>query len=241
MTHWLEIVRTLLPEPDETVTAQQALIIGDPAHRAANLCDRAGMQRVHVAIADSTATRTVAPDVNDQVVQIDAGVLPFADESFDLVIVQGTLEFVHDDRQMVSEFVRVLTVGGQLLVRLPFRGFLDGLDALNLYRYTRELTGHGDIPPEALPIGWRRHYGVADLDAVFDRPDLSPYQMRRGGLALGELAYWPGLVLTRSIFKRDEAAHRLRRVYARLGDIDERFPGPATVTVTSQRIVPRDR
>lgn len=239
MTHWLDVLRQTLHDPGFSPAGRRALILGDPAHRAADLCTAAGMEVVRLEVSHGVAARRFAETDSDLVVRADVGALPFRDATFDLVIAQATLEFTHDDRQAVGELARVLAAGGRLIVRLPRRGRLAAVDALNLYRYTRELSGHGDIAPESLPIGWRRHYGPDDLDAVFVRPELSAIEVVSGGLALGEAAYWPGLVLTRSILNRPGLVQRLRGIYARTGDFDEILPGPATLVVTAQRTARR--
>ena len=238
MTHWLDVVRRILSDPAEPTGGKRALILGDPARRAADLCTASGMLIVRVAVPHGVAARRFDQAADDRVVRADAGSLPFRDGSFDLVIVHATLEFTHDDRQVVGELSRVLAPGGRMVVRLPFRGRLDGIDALNLYRYTRELSGHGDIPTEALPIGWRRHYGPDDLAAIFGPSPLTIDRIEHGGLGIGELVYWPALVVSRSVLRRLDASNRLRGFYARFGDWDERLPGPATVVVTATRSAP---
>ena len=236
MTHWLDVVRRILDDPTQRTAGKRALILGNPARRAADLCAEAGMVVVRLAVPHGVAARRFDRADTDRVVRADAGALPFRDGSFDLVIVHATLEFTHDDRQVVGELSRVLAGGGVMIVRLPFRGRLDGIDALNLYRYTRELSGHGDILTEALPIGWRRHYGMDDLDAVFGPSPLSIDRVEHGGLGIGELVYWQALVVSRSVLRRPETADRLSGLYARFGDWDERLPGPATVVVTATRL-----
>ncbi len=235
MTHWLDVVRRILDDPTEPTDGKRALILGDPAHRAADVCTRAGLLVVRAVVPHGVPARRFDRTDSDPVVLADTGALPFRDGSFDLVIVHATLEFTHDDRQVVGELSRVLAVGGRMVVRLPFRGRLDGIDALNLYRYTRELSGHGDIPTEALPIGWRRHYGTDDIAAVFGPAPLSIDRIEHGGVGIGESIYWPALVVSRSVLRRPEPSSRLLGLYARFGDWDERLPGPATVAVTTTR------
>ncbi len=235
MTHWLTSVRRALSDPDRAVAGRRALILGDPDHRAATLCETAGMVVVRALTAHGVAARRLDADDQDLVVRTSASALPFGADTFDLVVAHATVEFSHDDRQVIAELSRVLAPGGRLVVRLPYQGRLTALDALNLYRYTRELTGRGDIPPEALPIGWRRHYAADDIDAIMPGLALRVENLDYGGLGLGELAYWPGLVLLRSILQRPEATQRLRGLYARFGDLDDHLPGPATVTVTARR------
>jgi SAM-dependent methyltransferase len=61
--------------------------------------------------------------------------IPFADETFDLVISEAVLEHVPDPRGVVSEMIRVLQPGGQLYVDVPFlQGF--HADPHDYQRYT---------------------------------------------------------------------------------------------------------
>ena len=235
MTHWLDAVQRVLDQPDPGDRRRRALVLGDPLHRAADRCREAGMEVVRVATPHGVSVRRFDREPGDTVVWSDADSLPFEDGAFDLVVAHATLEFCSDDRQVTGELGRVLREGGQLVVRLPRRGRLTALDALNLYRYTAEITGRADVPVESMPIGWRRHYEESDLDAIFAPSPLSPTRVDRCGLGLGELAYFPGLVATRAVLDRPSAAQRLRGWYARFGDLDEYMPGPATFVVTATR------
>lgn len=49
--------------------------------------------------------------------------MPYADESFDLVLSHEVLEHVQDDQAAVREIVRVLKPGGRLLLFVPNRGY----------------------------------------------------------------------------------------------------------------------
>lgn len=233
MTHWLDLLREAVASSPSD--GGRALILGDPAGRAATVCERAAMTVVRVAVPHGSATRRFDRDGEDLVVRAEPTALPFADGTFDLVVAHATLEFSHDDRGVVAEVVRLLRPGGSLVVRLPRAGRLTGLDALNLYRYTREVTDRGQIPVESLPIGWRRHYGRDDLKAVFGNPGLRTERIASGGLGLGEAGYVPALVATRALFPRPRLVTRLRGVYERIGDLDERLPGPATWAITLRR------
>jgi hypothetical protein len=68
---------------------------------------------------------------------------------------------------MIDEFARVLRPGGTLRLRVPNAGPLAGLDSFNLYRYLSDITHRGRKPVETDEVGWRRHYSVDDLAALF--------------------------------------------------------------------------
>lgn len=238
MTHWLDVLR-------ETVASSapdggRALVLGDPAGRAAAVCGRAGLTVVRVAPPHGDAARRFdrgdRDDRDDRDVRAEPTALPFADAMFDVVVAHATLEFSHDDRAVVSELARVLRAGGRLVIRVPRAGGLAGLDALNLFRYLREVAGRGQIPAETLPVGWRRHYHRADLDAILVPSGLGIERLSSGGLALGEVAHLPALVVSRALLPRPHLVRRLRDVYERVGDLDERLAGPATWVVVLRRI-----
>lgn len=58
-------------------------------------------------------------DTSVNLVRGDGAVLPFEDESFDIVFHQGLLEHFHDPQPLLRENVRVLKKGGYLLIDVP--------------------------------------------------------------------------------------------------------------------------
>jgi len=58
-------------------------------------------------------------DTSVNLVRGDGTVLPFEDESFDIVFHQGLLEHFHDPQPLMRENVRVLKKGGLLLIDVP--------------------------------------------------------------------------------------------------------------------------
>lgn len=80
--------------------------------------------------------------LDEAVVLDDGGLLPFGDESFDLIVSDATLEHVADPVLVASEVDRVLRPGGWLCARTPNRWGYIGLGA-NLVPndlHTRVLT-----------------------------------------------------------------------------------------------------
>ena len=49
--------------------------------------------------------------------------LPFADNFFDIVFLNEVLEHVEDDKRTISESIRVLKVGGKIIIFAPNRLF----------------------------------------------------------------------------------------------------------------------
>lgn len=102
---------------------------------------------------------------------------PFADASFDAVILADVLEHVADERQTLSEIYRILRPGGVLIVTVPHKGLFSSFDIDNLsialkrtipglYRalfylkerkYPQQQPGYED---------WHRHYSLEQLLAL---------------------------------------------------------------------------
>jgi ubiquinone/menaquinone biosynthesis C-methylase UbiE len=84
--------------------------------------------------------------LNDEVRLIDASGLPFADESFDVVVGINFLEHLSNDVEFVREMVRVLKPGGVFILTCP-----DGVSSRlgyrlkKLYRFTADTGGFGHV------------------------------------------------------------------------------------------------
>jgi SAM-dependent methyltransferase len=97
--------------------------------------------------------------------------LPFADETFDLILSHEVLEHVHDDRLAVSEMVRILRPGGRIIIFVPNRGYPFETHGI----YWRGRYVFGNIPlvnylPKRLRHRLAPHvrvYGKEDLEILF--------------------------------------------------------------------------
>jgi SAM-dependent methyltransferase len=103
------------------------------------------------------AVASIRSLVGSNVFRIDGTRLPFADRSFDLVVIIDFLEHVADDRGAIAEIERVLRPGGELVVNTPHRL------PHSLMRVVRDRVGltdqwHGHVRPG---------YTLADLQALF--------------------------------------------------------------------------
>ena len=84
--------------------------------------------------------------LRDDVRLIDARGLPFADESFDVVVGINFLEHLRNDVEFVGEMVRVLKPGGTFILTCP-----DGVSnrlgyrLKRLYRFTADTGGFGHV------------------------------------------------------------------------------------------------
>jgi SAM-dependent methyltransferase len=94
----------------------------------------------------------------------DACLLPFADDSFDIVTLFDVLEHIEDDRRAAQEALRVVRPGGHILVSTP--------EANWHYPYFSIMKPY--CPHESeLMQEWghvRRGYRDPELAALFDRP-----------------------------------------------------------------------
>ncbi len=117
---------------------------------------RAYIERARKRVPRARFTRGPADDV------------PYPDGYFDGVLLLDVLEHVPDQEAVVDEIARLLRPGGRLILSVPNRGALAGLDSLNVYR---SLFGDGAPPPTDDP-SWphspvHRHYSRTDLERLF--------------------------------------------------------------------------
>jgi glycosyltransferase involved in cell wall biosynthesis/SAM-dependent methyltransferase len=122
---------------------------------------------VTVVMADGDARRLAAGrrrGVAAEPVQVDAERLPFADASFDKVLLSEVLEHIADDEAALSELRRVLKPGGVMAISVPHARYPWRWDVVG---NVRELFG---LPPDtdgALTNQWsghRRLYLPGELD-----------------------------------------------------------------------------
>lgn len=79
--------------------------------------------------------------------QLSLTQIPYAESSFDLIIANHVLEHIPDDRLAMSEILRVLKVGGQAILQVPYSHSIEGTE--------EDLSIDSDAERE-------RHYGQFD-------------------------------------------------------------------------------
>lgn len=167
-----------------------------------------------------------------------ATALPWPDAHFDAAVCLDVLEHVPDDAAAVAELARVVRPGGTVVVSVPHRGLLGGLDALNVY--ARLLPGR---PAPVDDPSWaerphHRHYATEELRALL-AADFEVVDVRRTGTGLAEVAHLVVLLLTRAPGERLRPLWAvLRFAYYGLYALDDALPTGAagySLMVTARR------
>jgi len=143
---------------------------------------------------------------------------PQPDASYDAVILLDELALTVLEEEALAEAARVLRPGGILLLRVPAAGRLAWLDGYTAFRYIQEITHRGRLLPEAVGLGYRRHYRREDVRQLL-QPHFRVRAMRASGIGLSDSAR-----LALSLFWRwalqsgrgDEATQRVPEMLARL-------------------------
>jgi SAM-dependent methyltransferase len=104
---------------------------------------------------DPAAVASIRDLVQEDVYQLDGKRTPFADQSFDQVVIVDFLEHIADDRGFVRELARIVKPGGSLIINVPH---LKPRSLLNRFRHSIGLTDewHGHLRPGYNVQGLRR-------------------------------------------------------------------------------------
>jgi SAM-dependent methyltransferase len=104
---------------------------------------------------DPNTVSAIRKLVGSDVYQIDGGVTPFPDRTFDQVVIVDFLEHIPDDRGFVRELARILKPGGRVIINVPH---LKPRSWLNRFRHRIGLTDawHGHLRPGYDLDGLRR-------------------------------------------------------------------------------------
>ena len=95
---------------------------------------------------DERAVASIRQLVGDEVYRLDGASTPFADRSFDQVVIVDYLEHIPDDRAFARELERIMKPGGTVIVNVPH---LQPGSPLNRFRHLIGLTDewHGHLRP----------------------------------------------------------------------------------------------
>jgi len=120
---------------------------------------------------DAAAVTSIRQLVGDNVYQLGGGAMPFADHSFDQVVIVDFLEHIPDDRGFARELARILKPGGIVLINVPH---LKPGSLLNRFRHRIGLTDewHGHLRPGYTLDGLRQLLGssfVIEVATTYSR------------------------------------------------------------------------
>jgi SAM-dependent methyltransferase len=95
---------------------------------------------------DPAAVASIRQLVGTNVLQLDGGPTPFADGTFDQIVIVDFLEHISRDSEFLRELARILKPGGRLIVNVPH---LKPYSLLNRFRHWIGLTDewHGHLRP----------------------------------------------------------------------------------------------
>jgi 2-polyprenyl-3-methyl-5-hydroxy-6-metoxy-1,4-benzoquinol methylase len=100
--------------------------------------------------------------LNENLIQLQSGPLPFKNESFDKVVCLDYLEHLDDDQMCVDEIHRVLKKGGEFIAATPRTGKIFILNLLRpLLGMKLEFYGHK-----------RQGYSLKQLKKILEKADL---------------------------------------------------------------------
>ena len=157
---------------------------GGPAPRHRIRVFRGQVARVAGADIDPEVTRN--PELDDAHIIEPDGHLPFADQSFDLVLSDWVVEHVADVPQFLNEVRRVLREGGSFFFRAPNRHHYVGLLASATPLWFHEVVANrarGKGPDEHDP--WPTYYRFNSRRAI-------ERQSSRAGFRAIEIRSWEG-------------------------------------------------
>jgi len=163
---------------------------------------------------DYTDTLMEAPEQAVDVVNLDDGALPYADDCFDLITFTEVIEHVENHRAVLREIARVLRPGGLVVITTPnilnlksrlrflFFGFWNLFGPLHVSASDKYSTGGHINPISYFYLCHSLH--DAGLEPVFSGID----QAQRSSIPALALLWLPITLLSRRALKREEGKFR---------------------------------
>ncbi|MDQ6998972.1 MAG: class I SAM-dependent methyltransferase [Mariprofundus sp.] len=175
-----------------------------------NLIRRMRMQyNLTSSACDYTAEFMALDDVKVDIVDLNDGVLPYADNSFDLVTFTEVAEHLENYRAIVREVHRILKPGGVIVLTTPnilnmksrmrflTNGFWSMFGPLHVGETAIESTG-GHITPIAYP-----YLAHALMNVGFDMPKLNVDKMQFPSIFWLVLFYLPIQIIGALVWRKE--------------------------------------
>jgi 2-polyprenyl-3-methyl-5-hydroxy-6-metoxy-1,4-benzoquinol methylase len=136
------------------------------------------------AVTHQTAKDSLSVFLNEQIVLIDHGKLPYEDGTFDRVVIVDALRSVHHDQEFIRECHRVLKVDGSVIINEARRSRLGPTGIL------QRMLGVSPISRGQCRNGYRENELFNILKDGFDVPETIVYSngLLESLIALGEFA-----------------------------------------------------
>jgi len=155
----------------------------------------------------------------------DAAALPASDGTVDAVTLLEVLEHLGDPGAAVAEARRVLRSGGTVIVSVPHRGVLAGLDSLNVYpALRRRRPNWPPLDPADDCDGGHRHFTVDELRALLEKHGFVVTRTARTGLGIAEPFRLAVLVVFKGLLRMNPVHDALMVLYPVLYVLDDLVP-----------------
>jgi SAM-dependent methyltransferase len=167
----------------------------------------------------------------------DAGALPVPDGCADALLLLDVIEHLADPAEAIAEARRTLRPGGTLVLSVPRRGPLSGLDALNAYdRLRRRRPSWPPLEPATgSASGVHRHFTRGEIEALLT-PGFHVDRIARTGLGLAEIVYFLSLV-ARVPSGRERVPQPAQLAHLLVYLLDDAVPwGPLGYTLTVRAV-----
>jgi SAM-dependent methyltransferase len=162
------------------------------------------------------------------IVQADGTELPIRSGAVDAVVVLDVVEHVADPSAMIAEVRRVLRPGGWLVLSVPHRGLLAGLDPLNVYPALRRRWR--SWPPlesaDQSASGVHRHFTLDEMRAILG-PAFAVDRVARTGMGLSEALHLSFLLAFKALLRWQGAYLASRALHFVVYLVDDLIPAGA--------------
>jgi SAM-dependent methyltransferase len=190
--------------------------------------------RAPIRIFKNQVARVVGADIDPIVLENDElddaavirdGILPFGDESFDLIVSDYTFEHVEDPAAFLAEALRVLRSGGSLFFRTPNRlHYVATISRMTPHWFHQAVANRARNLPSDAHEPWRTFYRmnrVADVQRLARAAGFTDMQFRMceaepSYLVFATLPFLAGVAWERLANRFGALAHLRANIFGRL-------------------------